>query len=371
MRAIGLILAGGNSIGLKDLVKKRAGAAMPIGGTCRAIDFGLSNMSNSGIRTVAVLTQYNTRSLNEHLNSAKWWNFGRKHGGLYTFTPTLTRDNNWWFRGTADAIYQNMLFLRRRTEPYVVIYHGDCICKIDLNKMLEYHEEKGADITIAVKHLDSENELKRFGVVETDENNRVIEFSEKPMKAKTDTASMGIYIINRTLLMQLVEDANQRERYDLVKDIFIPYKDVKNIYAYEFDGYWRNINTVESYYDTNMDFLRRDVRRLFTAEPTIKTKIEDLPSAKFNEGSDVKNSLIGSGCIVNGEVSDSVVFKEVFIGKGAVIKNSIILNGTYIDEGAYIENCIVESRERVAKNEEFIGKEGEPMVVSGLRGRLE
>ncbi|SFQ42684.1 glucose-1-phosphate adenylyltransferase [Lachnospiraceae bacterium XBB1006] len=363
MKAAGIILAGGSSIGLKELTTKRASAAMPVGAAYRAVDFGLSNMTNSGIKTVAVLTQYNSRSLHEHLNSSKWWNFGRKQGGLFTFTPTITKNNNWWYRGTADSLYQNMDFLRKRHEPYVVIYPGDCVCKFDFNKMLKFHEEKGADISIAVKHMEDSEDLRRLGIVEMDQDKRIRQFSEKPMKASSNIASMGIYIIKKDLLMKLLQESHDEERYDLVQDILIRYKDVEKIYGYEFDGYWSNINTVDSYYRCNMDFLKKDIRHYFEKEPAIKSKTEDLPSAKFNEGSVVKNALISSGCIINGEIENSVLCKKVFVGKGAVIKNSIVLNETYIEDGAVIENCIVESHERIPGNAEFIGEAEEPKIV--------
>lgn len=369
MKAIGIVLAGGTSTGLKELTSKRAGAAMPVGASYRAIDFALSNLTNSGVKTVAVLTQFNARSLHEHLNSSKWWNFGRKQGGLYTFTPTITQNNSWWYRGTADSIYQNLDFLKRRHEPYVIIYPGECICKIDLNAMLDFHEERGADITIAVKKLADEDALKRFGVVEMNQDQRIVQFSEKPMKASSNIASMGIYIIRRRQLIELLEASHEEERYDLVNDILIRYKDVKGIYGYEFDGYWSNINTIPSYYQTNMDFLDRKIRKNFTTEPAIRTKIEDFPSAKFNDGSNVINSLVASGCIVNGEITDSVIFKKVFIGKGAVIKNSIVLNGAYVGEGAYLENCIVESYEQIPQNARYSGSK-DPIVVCGSKENI-
>ena len=175
MKAIGIILAGGNSKRMKELSKKRAIAAMPVGGAFRSIDFALSSMSNSRIQTVAVLTQYNSRSLNEHLSSSKWWNFGRKQGGLYLFTPTVTAENSDWYRGTADAIYQNLDFLKRRHEPYVVISSGDCIYKLDYNAVLDFHIQKKADITVVCKDMMPNEDVSRFGVVKMNEDSRIVE----------------------------------------------------------------------------------------------------------------------------------------------------------------------------------------------------
>ena len=185
MRAIGIILAGGNNNRMKELSDKRAIAAMPIAGSYRSIDFALSNMANSRIQKVAVLTQYNARSLNEHLSSSKWWDFGRKQGGLYVFTPTITKENSLWYQGTADAIYQNLTFLKNSHEPYVVIASGDGIYKLDYNKVLEYHIAKRADITVVCTTCRDQNEVERFGVLRMNEDCRIEEFEEKPMTVLT------------------------------------------------------------------------------------------------------------------------------------------------------------------------------------------
>ena len=226
MKAVGIILAGGNSHRMRELTSKRAVAAMPIAGSYRAIDFTLSNMSNSHIQKVAVLTQYNARSLNEHLNSSKWWDFGRKQGGLYVFTPTITADNGYWYRGTADAIYQNLDFLRRCHEPYVILTSGDAVYKMDYNKVLEYHIAKKADITVVCKELEDSEDASRFGTIKMDDSMRVTEFEEKPMVANSRTISTGIYIVRRRLLIDLIEHcaeeiihATQRHRDQTVSVI--------------------------------------------------------------------------------------------------------------------------------------------------------
>lgn len=362
MKAIGIILAGGNNNRMQVLSNKRAIAAMPVAGSFRCIDFALSNMTNSHVQKVAVLTQYNARSLNEHLSSSKWWDFGRKQGGLYTFTPTVTADNSWWYRGTADAMYQNMDFLRRSHEPYVIIVGGDCVYKMDYNKVLEYHIAKKADVTVVVKDMPATEDVSRFGVVRMNEEAQIVDFEEKPMVAQSNTVSTGIYIIRRRQLMELLERCAQEDRHDFVKDILIRYKNLKRIYGYKMDGYWSNISTVESYYKTNMDFLKEDVRRFFSEEPAIYSKAEDLPPAKYNTGSDVRNSLVASGCIINSKVENSVLFRKVFVGKNCVIKNSIILNDVYIGDNTHIENCIVESRDTLRANTYFSGGDGIKVV---------
>lgn len=364
MRAIGIILAGGNSARMKQLSNKRAVAAMMIAGGYRSIDFVLSNMSNSHIQKVAVFTQYNAKSLNEHLNSSKWWDFGRKQGGLYVFTPTITADNGFWYRGTADAIAQNLSFLKNSHEPYVVIASGDGVYKIDYNKVLEYHISKKADITVVTNQLPEGEDANRFGVIKTDEEGRITDFEEKPIITDANTVSIGVYVIRRRQLIELIEKAEQEERHDFVKDILIRYKGVKRIYAYNLDSYWRNIASVDSYYKTNMDFLKKDIRDYFFREyPDIYSKVEDLPPAKYNVGSMVRNSLISSGCIINGTVENSILFKQVYVGNNCTIKNSIVLNDVYIGDNVYIENCIVESRDTIRANTTYVGEPDNIKIV--------
>ncbi len=364
MRAIGIILAGGNSSRMRELSNKRAIAAMPVAGSYRSIDFALSNMSNSHVQKVAVLTQYNSRSLNEHLSSSKWWDFGRKQGGLFVFNPTITADNGFWYRGTADAIAQNLTFLRNSHEPYAVIASGDGIYKLDYNKVLEYHIEKQADITVVTKRVEVNEECNRFGIVETDATGRITNFQEKPLVVSSNLVSTGIYVIRRRLLIELLEQCLEEDRNDFVQDILIRYKDLRKIYSYEMDGYWSNIASVESYFKTNMDFLKKDIRDYFFKQyPDVYSKIDDLPPAKYNPGSVVKNSLVSSGCIVNGVVENSVLFKEVYVGNNCTIKNSIILNDVHIGDNTHIENCIVESRNTIRPNTTHIGENGEIKLV--------
>ena len=369
MRAIGIILAGGSSYRMKELSTKRAVCAMPVAGSYRSIDFALSNMTNSHIQKVAVLTQYNARSLNEHLSSSKWWDFGRKQGGLYVMTPSVTAESNVWYRGTADAIAQNLSFLKNCHEPYVVIASGDCVYKLDYNKVLEYHIEKKADITVVCRDMEAGTNVERFGTIRMNEESRIEEFEEKPLQAKTNTISCGIYVVRRRLLIEMIEKCAEEDRYDFVRDILIRYKDLKRIYGYKIKDYWRNIASVDDYYSTNMDFLKADVRNYFFKQyPDVYSKVDDLPPAKYNPGSQVRNSLVSSGCIVNGVVENSVIFKKSYIGNNCVIKNSIILNDVYIGDNTHIENCIVESRDTICANTYLCG-EDEVKIVRGHNER--
>lgn len=364
MRAIGIILAGGNNNKMRELSHKRAIAAMPIAGSYRSIDFALSNMSNSHIQKVAVLTQYNALSLNEHLSSSKWWDFGRKQGGLFVFTPSITAENGFWYQGTSDSIYQNIGFLKNSHEPYVVIASGDGIYKLDYNKVLEYHIAKKADITVVCKDFPEGEDVTRFGCVKMNEESRIIEFEEKPLIRTSNTVSTGVYVIRRRLLIELIERCASEDRYDFVNDILVRYKNIKRIYGYKINTYWSNVASVDSYFKTNMDFLKPSVRDFFFKQyPDIYSKVDDLPPAKYNPGAIVRNSLISSGCIINGVVENSVLFKKAYIGNNCTIKNSIILNNVYIGDNTYIENCIVESRDTIRANTTYIGSNGEIKIV--------
>jgi glucose-1-phosphate adenylyltransferase len=236
---------------------------------------------------------------------------------------------------------------------------------MDYNKVLEDHIAKGADITIVTKDLrPDEDDLSRFGVVKLGDNNRVEDFEEKPIVAETSTVSIGVYVIRRRQLIELLETCAAEGRTDFVKDILIRYKNVKKINAYRLESYWRNIGSVDSYYRTNMDFLKRDIRDYFFREqPGVYTKVEDLPPAKYNGDAIATNSLIASGCIINGTVENSILFKKVYVGNNCVIKNSIILNDVHIGDNCYLENCIIESRDTIRANTVHTGDAEKPKII--------
>ncbi|MBO5227726.1 MAG: glucose-1-phosphate adenylyltransferase subunit GlgD, partial [Lachnospiraceae bacterium] len=241
---------------------------------------------------------------------------------------------------------------------------GDGVYKIDYNKVLDYHIEKKADITVVCKNLGQDEDPSRFGVVRTAEDGRILDFVEKPMETSERNVSTGIYIIRRRLLIELIETCIQDGRYDFVSDVLVRYKNVKRIYAYHLDAHWRNIGTVDSYYQTNMDFLKKDVRDYFYRQyPEVYSKVDDLPPAKYNPGAVVKNSLVASGSIINGVVENSVLFKKTYVGDNCVIKNSIILNDVYIGDNTYIENCIIESRDTIRANSRLVGDANDIKIV--------
>ena len=261
-------------------------------------------------------------------------------------------------------MYQNIDFLKNRHEPYVIISSGDCVYKMDYNDLLEFHIAKKADITIACKDMPADADVSRFGVVRMNEDSRITDFEEKPLVAQSNTISTGVYIIRRRQLIEILEKSAEENRFDFVTDVLVRYRNVKRVYGYKLNSYWSNIASVDDYFRTNMDFLKPDVRKyFFREEPKIYSKVDDLPPAKYNMGSDVSNSLIASGCIINGRVEISVLFKKVFVGKNCVIKNSIILNDAYIGDNTHVENCIVESHGTLRANTFYSGDDAVRIVA--------
>lgn len=369
MKALGIILAGGNNLRMGALAKTRAIAALPIAGTYKCIDFALSNMTNSGIQKVAVLTQYNAKSLDDHLRSSKWWNFGRKKGGLYVFSPTLTASNSWWYKGTADAMWQNLDWLKQSHEPYVVIASCNGIYKLNYSKVIDYHIEKDADITIVCNEI--QEDARRYGVVRIGEDGRITEMQEKPVVAESNMVSCGIYVIRRRLLISLLEECAAEDRFDFVSDIIIRYIRAKKIYGYMLNSFWQGITSIETYYNVNMAFLQPEIRKFFfETEPRIYTKVGDRPPAKYNQNTSVKNSLISVDCIINGEVINSLLFNGIYVGENTSIKDCIIMNDVYIGDDVHLERCIVESHSTILSGTSYLG-EGEIKIIAEENSRYD
>lgn len=365
MKAVGIILAGGsNEQRLGELTSNRATSAMAVGSCYRAIDFSLSNMSHSGVSKVAVITQYNSRSLQDHLSSSKWWDFGRKQGGLFVFSPFLSNDNSLWFRGTADSIYQNISFLKRSNEPYVIIASGDAVYKMDYREVISYHKEKQADITIVYQQM-KDRDLTKLGVMEMLSDGRVTDFEEKPIEPQSDNASLGVYIISRTLLISILEQIIPEGRHDIVKDIICRYRKKLKIYGFRYDGYWSSIGTgIQDYFNTNMDFLKKEVRDQFTKHyPYLETKPKDEPPVKYNIGADVSDVIAGSGSILNGTVEHSVLFRKVYTGENSSVKDSIIMDSCYIGNNCVVEHAILDKEVVLSDGKVVKGKPGEPLIV--------
>lgn len=363
---MGIIITGGRNERMKELVSKRSVAATPVGGKYRAIDFVLSNMVNSGINKVGIVTQYSFRSLMDHLGAGKEWDLDRRNDGLFVFPPYLAGENTGWYRGSADGMYNNMTFLKRSNEEYVIITTGNCVYKMVYDDLLQYHIDKESDITVVYRDMSDlgEEELKNMGIVEVNAEGRIVDLQEKPLYPKSNFGSMGIYILKRTLLISLLQESAAHGHYDFVTDILIRKISEFKIYGYEFKGYWRSMSSVSLYYKSNMELLNPDIsRELFIDNGRVFTKVKDEAPAKYNEEADVKNSLVADGCIIEGTIVNSVVFRGVVVKKGAYIKDSIIMQGTIIEEGANLENVILDKDVVVTQGKSLKGENNYPMIV--------
>lgn len=363
---IGIILTGWKNNKLKELTADRSSAAVPIGGKYRAIDFTLSNMVNSNITKVAVMTQYNFRSLIDHLGSGKEWDLDRRNDGLYIFPPSMTGDDVSWYRGTADTLYRNMSFFKRSNEEFVIISQGNCVYKMNFGKMLDYHIKNNADITVAYREMNDflPDELSQLGILTISQDQRITDFYEKPANPEFVTGSMGIYIVKRQLLMALLEESNAHGDYDFVKDIIIKKLDKLKVMGYRFDGYFRNMSTINMYFRCNMELLNPVLRHdLFIENGKVYTKVKDETPAKYNEEADVTNSVVADGCIIEGKVENSILFRGVTVKKGAVIKDSIIMQSSIIEENAAIEYAILDKNVTLSENKHLKGDRNWPVVI--------
>lgn len=364
---MGLILSGWKKPALKDLSYKRSVSAIPFGGKYRAIDFILSNMVNSGIKNVGVLTQYSFRSLMDHLGSGKEWDLDRRYDGLFIFPPTVSDEESGWYKGSADAMYHNLSFLKRSNEEYVVIAQGNGIFKMQMGDMLQYHIDKNADITLAYRRMYdyTAEELSGLGIIRIDEDSRITDLQEKPLNPQSDLASIGVYMLRRTLLISLIEECIAHGNYDFVKDIMIRKLDRLNIYGYEFRGYWRSISSVRNYYRCSMEVLDPEIREeLFIRNGKIYTKVKDEAPTKYNEEAEVTNSIVADGCFIEGTVENSVLFRGVTVAKGAVVRNSIIMQGSVIEPDAVVEYAILDKNVVLTRGKYLKGDADYPVVVS-------
>ena len=339
-----MILAGGQGSRLTLLTKKIAKPAVYFGGKYRIIDFALSNCSNSGIDTVGVLTQYQPLVLNTYIGIGSPWDLDRKNGGVTVLPPYVNDKGGEWYKGTANAIYQNINFIDEYDPDYVLILSGDHIYKMDYSQMLDYHKQKNSEATLAVIEVPWD-ETNRFGIMNVESDNKIYEFEEKPKNAKSNLASMGIYIFNWSVLRKyLVEDEqNPKSHNDFGKNIIPRMLDSGiRIFAYPFDGYWKDVGTIESLWEANMDLLKGDNGlnlhdtswRIYSVNPI-------RPPHYMGETARVSNSLVGEGCEVYGEIINSVLFPGVYVGKGARVVDTVVMPKVKIHENVTIERSII------------------------------
>lgn len=366
-RIIAMILAGGQGTRLKELTEDIAKPAVAFGGKYRIIDFTLTNCSNSGIDTVGVLTQYEPRILNNHIGRGSPWDLDRMDGGVTVLQPhTRKNDEKGWYKGTANAIYQNIKFIEEYDPEYVLILSGDHIYKMNYDKMLQFHIQKDADVTIGVFKVPLAD-ASSFGIMNTRNDMSIYEFEEKPKEPKSDLASMGIYIFNwETLKKYLDEDEqNPNSDNDFGKNI-IPnmLNDGKKMFAYPFKGYWRDVGTIQSFWDAHMDLLSDDNDLdLFEKSWKISTRQGIYTPSYFTKESKIKNTLIDKGCIIEGEIIHSVIFSGVKIGKNSKVIDSIIMANTEIGDNVIIQKAIIANDVKI-KDNVSLGN-GEEITVVG------
>ena len=354
---IAMLLAGGQGLRLYALTQRLAKPAVPFGGKYRIIDFPLSNCVNSGIDTVGILTQYQPLVLNEYIGNGQPWDLDRLYGGVHVLPPYQTATGSDWYKGTANAIYQNINFIERYEPEYVVILSGDHIYKMDYSKMLEFHKAHNADCTIAVMEVPWE-EASRFGIMTADEEGTITRFQEKPKNPESNLASMGIYIFTWTKLRKyLAEDeADPASDNDFGKNI-IPNMLAANehMVAYPFEGYWKDVGTIDSLWEANMDLLDPNVAlNVGDDDWRIYSRNSGMPGHYIGTDADVQNSMITEGCQVHGKVEKSVLFAGVKVGAGAVVEESIVMPGAVIEEGAHVSYAIV-AENVVVKKDAVVG----------------
>ncbi|MEG1549162.1 MAG: glucose-1-phosphate adenylyltransferase [Ruthenibacterium sp.] len=341
---IAMLLAGGQGSRLYALTKKLAKPAVPFGGKYRIIDFPLSNCVNSGIDTVGILTQYQPLLLNDYIGNGQPWDLDRLYGGVHVLPPYQTATGSDWYKGTANAIYQNINFIERYDPEYVVILSGDHIYKMDYGDMLAFHKEKGADCTIAVLDVSLE-EASRFGIMTADADGRITKFEEKPKEPKSTLASMGIYIFTwEKLRKYLTEDeADKTSSNDFGKNI-IPnmLHDKQKLVAWAFDGYWKDVGTIDSLWEANMDLLNPNVPLdVWDPQWKIYSRTAGRPCHYVGDNAHIDNSMLTEGCEVEGNVLNSILFAGVKIGAGATVDSSIIMPGAVIESGAEVYYSII------------------------------
>ena len=351
---VAMLLAGGQGSRLYALTQNLAKPAVPFGGKYRIIDFPLSNCVNSGIDTVGILTQYQPVVLNEYIGNGQPWDLDRLYGGVHVLPPYQKATGSDWFKGTANAIYQHISFIDRYDPEYVIILSGDQICKQDYREFLNFHKEKGADFSVAVMEVPWE-EASRFGLMVTDDNAQITEFQEKPKNPKSNLASMGNYIFKWSILRKyLIEDEQDpNSENDFGKNI-IPnlLKDGCKMFAHRFDGYWKDVGTIPSLWEANMEVLDPENSGidLFDNDWKVYSRNSGMTAHKISASAVVENSMITDGCRVDGTVKHSILFAGVKVEAGAVVEDAVVMGGAIIKAGAQVKHCIVAEDAVIGEN---------------------
>jgi glucose-1-phosphate adenylyltransferase len=345
MSVLTLILAGGEGSRLSILGEKRAKPAVPFAGKYRIIDFALSNAVNSDLYRVAVLTQYRPHSLMQHIGIGEPWDLNRRWpNGVQIWQPYRGRYDQDWYRGTADALYQNRNFIAESGSDLVLVLSGDHIYKQDYHDLLRFHEERAADLTVAVMHV-RPDEVHRFGIMSIDDTQRITMFAEKPRQSESTLASMGVYVFNTDfLLKRLEEDAEDpTSSHDFGKSIIPRMVERDRVFAYPFIGYWVDVGTVAAYWETNLALLEENpALDLYDTKWVIRTRSEERPPVKCRLSGEIRDSLVSNGCIISGSVINSVLSPGVRVERGAVVRDSVIMNDTTVRSGALVDRCVLD-----------------------------
>jgi glucose-1-phosphate adenylyltransferase len=345
MHVVAIIMAGGAGTRLTVLSDNRAKPAVPFAGKFRIIDFTLSNCVNSGIFDVAVLTQYRPHSLNAHIGIGKPWDLDRQQGGVHLLHPYQGRASQGWYTGTANAVYQNLDFIREKRADVILVLSGDHIYTQDYRQMLAFHQEKKADLTVSVMNVAPE-EAHRFGIMTVDDDLRILEFHEKPKDGDKGTlASMGVYIFNTEILVErLGEGTPDDPRIDFGAHVIPSMIPRDEVYAFTFEGYWVDVGTVQAYWETNLDLTNpMPPLNLYDPDWTIHTRSREAPPVKIGPQGVIKQSLVSNGCVIRGSVLHSVLSPGVYVSPGAIVRDSIIINDTWIGPGAIIDRTIIDA----------------------------
>jgi len=359
MDTLALILAGGRGTRVDILSEQRVKPSIPFAGKYRIIDFTLSNCTNSGIFDIAIMTQYLPLSLVDHIGVGRPWDLDRRDAKL-----TMLQPHKGWYEGTADAVFKNIEFVERSRAKYVLILSGDHIYRMDYREVLQQHIEKNAEITVCAKVVDYE-EATRFGILEADQDGLIIDFEEKPKQPKSNLASMGIYVFNRDVLLELLR-TNEEPDLDFGKHLIPRSVGNRRMYAFAFEGYWRDVGTYDAYLEANLELTQTyspDVLDMYDPEWKFYTKSEDLPAVKVSRTASIKKALLSNGAIVSGTVERSVLSPGVIIHQGATVINCVLLNGVRVREGAYLENCIVDKHCDIGENTKIgVGSDFTPNI---------
>ena len=368
---MGIVYTSKDNLNLRELTTNRAVAALPVAGRYRIIDFTLSNLVNSGVRNVGVIAQKNYHSLMDHLGSGKEWDLHTRNNGLFILPPFLTRENGGAYSGIVEALRANFDYLRRSRQPYVILTSCDYVCNASFEPMIEQHLKSGADITMMYikarpEHLEfSSSVTNNHSYLKIGEDGTVEDIEVNPNAANYPNLSMNVFIIKRTLLIHLVDQATARGAKDLDSEVLRPYinSGALKIMGYEFSGYFRRIETIKSYFRCNMDLLDYNVRQeLFKKSPVFTKTRDDVP-AVYREGNNVKNSLVADGCVIEGNVENCVLFRGVHIGRNASVKNAIIMQDSEIEDSVELENVILDKNVTVRAHGRLIGQVQYPIVI--------